>query len=184
MSNRWKLKYEAKRWRIHNQKGKDLSYHPNSGIRILVEDGYAFKDVNRNGEIDPFEDWRLPMKRRIQDFTERYQLISKGKRIYYKQGFAELPQDLLTQLQESEQVQALMEEDRAFFQEHAALTVLLLLFDQDDSVFTGDYIIQLFIDSLDMGVLDKVFYTIKKAFLNYVLQNRYDEQKNVLSMSS
>ena len=129
-------------------------------------------------------DWRLPMKRRIQDFTERYQLISKGKRIYYKQGFAELPQDLLTQLQESEQVQALMEEDQAFFQEHAALTVLLLLFDQDDSVFTGDYIIQLFIDSLDMGVLDKVFYTIKKAFLNYVLQNRYDEQKNALSMTS
>lgn len=115
MSNRWKLKYEAKRWRIYNQKGKDLSYHPNSGIRILVEDGYAFKDVNRNGEIDPFEDWRLPMKRRIQDFTERYQLVSKGKRIYYKQGFAEIPQDLLTQLQESEQVQALMEEDRAFF---------------------------------------------------------------------
>lgn len=177
MTNKWKLEYHAKRWRIHNDKGKDLSYDPNSGIRILVDDGYAFKDVNRNGVIDPFEDWRLPMKIRILDFMERYQLVAKGKRIYYKKGFVDLPHDLLTKLRESNQVQALMKEDSEFFQEHATLTVLLLLFDQDDSLYYSDYIIQLFIDSLDTGVLDKVFYTIKKAILNYLTQNQFINQQ-------
>lgn len=184
MKNQWKLEYQAQRWRIHNDMGKDLSYDPNSGIRILVTDGYAFKDVNRSGILDPFEDWRLPMKQRIQDFSERYQLISEGNRIYYKKGYVDLPQDLLKELSESEQVQTLMKEDSAFFQQHATLTVLLLLFDQDDSLYFSDYIIQLFIDSLDSGVLDKVFYTIKKAILHYLTQNKRLHQKNSLSMIS
>lgn len=168
MKNKWKLQYQQKRWWIHNEKGKDLSYYPNSGIRILVAEGYAFKDVNRNGEIDPFEDWRLPMKQRILDFTERYHLVSKGNRIYYKKGFVDLPSDYVSQIQKSEQMQDLLKTDNEFFSEHSTLTVLLMLFDQDDSMYFSDYIIQLFIDSLDSGVLDKVFYTIKKAILYYI----------------
>ena len=35
-------------------------------------------------------------------------------------------------------------------------------------MYFSDYIIQLFIDSLDTGVLDKVFYTIKKALYHYI----------------
>lgn len=168
MENKWKLQYQQKQWCIHNEKGKDLSYNPNSGIRILVEDGYAFKDVNRNGKIDPFEDWRLPMKQRVLDFTKRYQLVSKGNRIYYKKGFVDLPAELSSEIQKSEQVQELMKNDQEFFSEHSTLTVLLLLFDRDDTMYFSDYIIQLFIDSLDTGVLDKVFYTIKNAILHYI----------------
>ncbi len=168
MTDKWKLQYHQKHWKIHNESGKDLSYDPNSGIRILVDDGYAFKDVNRNGKIDAFEDWRLPMKQRILDFTQRYHLVSKGNRIYYRKGFVKLPSDLLAQIQESELMQELMKTDRAFFSEHSALAILLLLFDWDNSMYFSDYIIQLFIDSLDTGVLDKVFYTIKKALYHYI----------------
>ncbi|WP_227742486.1 hypothetical protein [Parabacteroides distasonis] len=28
-------------------------------MRLLTVDGYAFKDLNRNGRLDPYEDWRL-----------------------------------------------------------------------------------------------------------------------------
>ena len=38
--------------------GKDISYSPASGIHILYDKGYAFKDLNRNGKIDIYEDWR------------------------------------------------------------------------------------------------------------------------------
>ena len=65
-------------------------------------------------------------------------------------------------------MQELMKTDRAFFSEHSALAILLLLFDWDNSMYFSDYIIQLFIDSLDTGVLDKVFYTIKKALYHYI----------------
>ena len=38
---------------IHNEGGATLGYSPNSGIAILEEDGFAFKDLNRNGKLDP-----------------------------------------------------------------------------------------------------------------------------------
>jgi len=172
MNEKWKLVYRQNRLAIHNEKGKDLSYDPNSGIRILVEDGYAFKDLNRNGILDPFEDWRLPMKQRIEDFSQRYQLVSGGACIYYKKGAVKLPQDLLKRIQQSEHVQELICEDPQYITEHAMLMILLLLFDEDDSQYFSDYIIQLFLDSLDIGVLEQVFYTIKKAVMNYL--NRHE----------
>ena len=30
-----------------------------AGLDILEQDGYKFKDLNKNGELDPYEDWRL-----------------------------------------------------------------------------------------------------------------------------
>ncbi len=168
MNEKWKLVYRQNRLAIHNEKGKDLSYDPNSGIRILVEDGYAFKDLNRNGILDPFEDWRLPMKQRIADFSQRYQLVSGGSCIYYKRGVVELPQDLLKRIQKSAHVQELLQEDPEYISAHAMIMVLLLLFDEDDAQYFSDYIIQLFLDSLDTGVLEQVFYTIKNAIMNYL----------------
>lgn len=49
--------------RVENPNGGErLSYSPNSGLQLLeVQDGeytYAFKDLNRNGELDVYEDWR------------------------------------------------------------------------------------------------------------------------------
>jgi beta-glucosidase len=38
---------------------------------ILVVDGFAFKDLNRNGVLDPYEDWRLPWEERIGDLAVR-----------------------------------------------------------------------------------------------------------------
>lgn len=45
---------------VTNIDGPTLTYHRDSGIRILreVETGLYFKDLNRNGVLDCFEDWR------------------------------------------------------------------------------------------------------------------------------
>ena len=52
---------------VHNRKGQTLGYSSASGISLLEERGYAFKDLNGNGELDPYEDWRLPSEQRISD---------------------------------------------------------------------------------------------------------------------
>lgn len=54
---------------VHNRGGQTLGYSSVSGISLLEERGYAFKDLNRNGELDPYEDWRLPSERRISDLV-------------------------------------------------------------------------------------------------------------------
>lgn len=46
------------------QEGPTLGYSPASGIQILREGHLAFKDLNRNGAIDPYEDWRLDVEQR------------------------------------------------------------------------------------------------------------------------
>ena len=73
----WILKHKGKGECIENNGGKTLSYDANQGIRILEIDGYAFKDINGNGELDVFEDWRCPLSERIKDFVESITFIKK-----------------------------------------------------------------------------------------------------------
>ena len=38
---------------------------------ILYDNGFAFKDLNRNGVLDPYEDWRLQAQERAKDLAGR-----------------------------------------------------------------------------------------------------------------
>ena len=54
---------------VVQKKGSTLGYSPASGVTLLTKGGYAFKDLNRNGEIDTYEDWRKPAKARAEDLA-------------------------------------------------------------------------------------------------------------------
>ena len=56
---------------ISQKKGQTLGYSPQSGVAIITEDKFAFKDMNRNGVLDPYEDWRLPAQVRAEDLAGR-----------------------------------------------------------------------------------------------------------------
>ena len=51
------------------QDGPTLGYSPASGVQILKEGNHAFKDLNRNGQLDKYEDWRLGLDERIADLA-------------------------------------------------------------------------------------------------------------------
>jgi len=56
---------------ISQKGGKTLGYTPGSGVGIITDRGYAFKDLNRNGVLDKYEDWRLPAAKRAQDLASQ-----------------------------------------------------------------------------------------------------------------
>ena len=56
---------------ITQKKGQTLAYTPGSGVTILTDGGYAFKDLNRNGTLEPYEDWRLSAEERAEDLASR-----------------------------------------------------------------------------------------------------------------
>ena len=56
---------------VTQENGKTLGYSPASGVQILTVDGLKFKDLNRNGKLDKYEDWRLPAKERAQDLASQ-----------------------------------------------------------------------------------------------------------------
>ena len=59
---------------IAQQGGRTLGYNQNSGIKILEVDGYAFKDLNRNGKLDQYEDWRLSSEERAKNLASQLSL--------------------------------------------------------------------------------------------------------------
>ena len=56
---------------ISNENGQMLGYSPASGVKILTIDRLAFKDLNKNGTLDPYEDWRLPIDERAKDLASK-----------------------------------------------------------------------------------------------------------------
>jgi beta-glucosidase len=46
--------------------------------QIITLDGYQFKDLNGNGRLDPYEDWRLPVAKRIDDLVARMTVDEKA----------------------------------------------------------------------------------------------------------
>jgi len=51
--------------------GATLGYSTTSGVRILTSDGYAFKDLNKDGKLDKYEDWRLSPEERAKDLASK-----------------------------------------------------------------------------------------------------------------
>jgi len=47
-------------------------------VPILTVDGLQFKDLNRNGQLDPYEDWRLAPEPRAKDLLARMTLEEKA----------------------------------------------------------------------------------------------------------
>lgn len=56
---------------VNQQGGPTLGYSPASGVKILTVDGHQFKDLNRNGKLDPYEDWRLDFDTRAADLASK-----------------------------------------------------------------------------------------------------------------
>jgi beta-glucosidase len=56
---------------VHNNGGRTLAYAPASGVKLVTENRFAFKDLNQSGALDPYEDWRLPARERARDLAAR-----------------------------------------------------------------------------------------------------------------
>ncbi len=56
---------------VSNNNGPALGYSPGSGVKVLTVSGLNFKDLNKNGKLDKYEDWRLPTDVRARDLASK-----------------------------------------------------------------------------------------------------------------
>ena len=54
---------------IENKNGQRLGYHSESAVKLIKSKGLQFKDLNKNGKLDKYEDWRLPAYDRAKDLA-------------------------------------------------------------------------------------------------------------------
>ncbi len=59
---------------VNNIGGKTLGYNKTSGVKLLTVDQYAFKDLNKDGKLDAYEDWRLSADDRAIDLAHKMSL--------------------------------------------------------------------------------------------------------------
>ncbi len=48
-----------------------LGYAQNSGLKIIMKEGLPFKDLNKNGVLDIYEDWRVNVNERAKDLASK-----------------------------------------------------------------------------------------------------------------
>ncbi len=58
----------------------------NDGIDLIRRDGLDFRDMNKNGQLEPYEDWRLTPEERVADLVGRMSLQQKVKQLFYSEG--------------------------------------------------------------------------------------------------
>jgi beta-glucosidase len=56
---------------VKNKSGATLGYSALSGVKILTINGLKFKDLNKNGKLDKYEDWRLSAEERAKDLVAK-----------------------------------------------------------------------------------------------------------------
>lgn len=61
---------------VENSNGLVLGYSKDSGVKLLKdeESGYYFKDLDKDGELDVYEDWRRSSTERAQDLASKMSL--------------------------------------------------------------------------------------------------------------
>ena len=56
---------------VFQHRGPVLGYSPESGVGLLKKGGRVFKDLDRNGRLDLYEDWRRTPRERAEDLVHR-----------------------------------------------------------------------------------------------------------------
>ena len=57
---------------VIQQGGQTLGYSPTSGVQLITDKGYAFKDLNRNGVLEPGEIGRITFEVRNRTANTLY----------------------------------------------------------------------------------------------------------------
>ncbi len=68
---KWQEEVSGSLSKVTNENGATLQYSTESGVDLLEVDRFAFKDMNKNGSLEPYEDWRLSADERAQDLASR-----------------------------------------------------------------------------------------------------------------
>lgn len=158
MANNWEQIDKEGYFLIVQERGPTLG----SSLRdhILCQDGFVFKDLNRNGVLDPYEDWRLPLEQRVDDLVKRltveeiaglmlhslHQTVCKGD------PMAELLYPNRPKSDTREHIWDLTETQKSLLVEHRIRHVLLSIVEDTSSAARWNNRLQAFAEALGQGI--------------------------------
>lgn len=87
--SKWSEEQTADGWmKVTNDGGTTLGYSADSGVKIIEQDGYAFKDMDKDGELDVYEDWREDDETRAKDLAAQLPIEAVQGLMYHDSVFS------------------------------------------------------------------------------------------------
>lgn len=146
---------------VENKNGATIAYSPNSGVKILTIDGHKFKDLNKNGKLDPYEDWRLPVDIRAKDLAKRMTIEQIAGLMLYsghqaipanEKGFASGTYQGTTFAKSGMNPWDLTDEQKRFLKEDNLRHVLLVKVKSPEIAAKWNNTMQAFVESIGLGI--------------------------------
>lgn len=130
-------------FKVENKGGATLGVD-NKDI-LLEKDGYAFKDLNGNGELDVYEDWRLDTEARAQDLAEK--MVADGE-----EGIAAIAGLMLYSSHQSVPSADLTDAQKTFLDEDNLRAVLITSVESPEVAAQWNNNAQAFVEGLGYGI--------------------------------
>lgn len=148
---------------VENENGPILGYSPKSGVSILNIDGLKFKDLNKNGKLDKYEDWRLSVEERAVDLVTQMNteqiaglmLYSRHQTLPSKPvgfGFAEGSYNGKPFQESGAPAWQLTDQQKSFLRDDNVRHILLGAVDSPKTAAKWNNEMQAFVESLPLGI--------------------------------
>ena len=143
---------------ITQRKGAKLGY---TSAPILQDRGYAFKDLNRNGVLDPYEDWRLPARKRAEDLAARMSVEDISGLMLYSShqavpgsayGFGGATYDGKPWAESGAEAWALTDQQKRFLTEDNLRAVLVTTVQSPEVAARWNNAVQALVEGIGLGI--------------------------------
>src|SRR6188768_1455410 len=146
---------------VKNEGGKTLGYSAASGVKIITADRLAFKDLNKNGKLDKYEDWRLSADDRAKDLASqlsveqiaglmlysRHQSIPGGSRGFMASTYNEKPFE-----ESGAKASDLSDQQKKFLTEDNLRHVLITMVQSPEVAAQWNNNMQALVEGLGLGI--------------------------------
>ena len=146
---------------VKNTKGPTLGYAPESGVQILKINGLFFKDLNKNGKLDKYEDWRLPVDERAKDLASKMSVAQMAGLMLYSghqsipaapRGFGSATYDGKTFPESKANAFDLSDQQKIFLRDDNVRHVLVTSVQSTEVAAKWSNNVQAFVEGLGLGI--------------------------------
>lgn len=149
---------------VVQENGPTLGFSKNSGVQLIEQDGFVFKDMNKNGSLDVYEDWRYSAQERALDLVHRMSIEQIAGLMLYSNHQAVSSGDNLfatmfggtyggkTLKESGAKVSDLSDEQINFLKNDNLRHILLTVVDDAKTAAEWNNNLQAFVERLDFGI--------------------------------
>lgn len=141
---------------VTQSEGPTLGYSPESGAKIIVKDGYAFKSFDGSDTLYPYEDWRLPAEERAADLAGRLSMEEiAGLMLYSPQNRVPMAADSYDGKPFAESCKpawSLSDGQRKYLSEDHLRHLLVSVIKDPETAARWNNAVQAYVEGLDHGI--------------------------------